>query len=132
MGFFEGVKNIFSKSGTELVEEWNTLTGESAVEEAISRSENKPQLIYKHSGRCSVSLFSKSNLEQHAAEISKVADMNFVDVIGSREVSDYIARTLNVRHESPQAILLDQGEVIWHASHGSVKSAKILEELKQN
>lgn len=122
---------MFSQSGSELAEQWNKLTDEGAVEKVIRESENKPQLIYKHSGRCSVCLFSKSNLEQHAGDISEVADMNFVDVIGSREVSNNIAEKLNVRHESPQAIVLKRGEVIWHASHGSVKSAQILNALQQ-
>jgi len=129
MSFIEGLKNMFSQNGTRMAEDWNILADNSAVEDAIRKSEEKPQLIYKHSGRCSVCVFAKSNLEHGAEEISEVADMNFVDVIASRGVSNYIAEKLNVRHESPQAILLDQGKVIWHDSHGSVKSAKILDQV---
>ena len=120
---------MFSQNGTRMAEDWNILADNSAVEDAIRKSEEKPQLIYKHSGRCSVCVFAKSNLEHGAEEISEVADMNFVDVIASRGVSNYIAEKLNVRHESPQAILLDQGKIIWHDSHGSVKSAKILDQV---
>ncbi|MDX1585781.1 MAG: bacillithiol system redox-active protein YtxJ [Balneolaceae bacterium] len=132
MSFFEGIKNMFSQSENGLSDEWHTLKEQNAVDEVIHSSDDKPQLIYKHSYRCSVCLFSKSNLEKQAEEITRFADMHFVDVISSREVSNYIAEQLGVRHESPQAILLHKGEVIWHASHGSIKSAKILEVLSHN
>ena len=132
MSFIEVLKNMFSQNGTKTAEEWNILDTKSAVDEAVRKSENKPQMIYKHSGRCSVCVFAKSNLERNIEEISEAADVNFVDVIASREVSNYIAEKLDVRHESPQAILLKHGEVIWHNSHGSVKSAGILEALSRN
>ncbi|NGP77124.1 bacillithiol system redox-active protein YtxJ [Balneolaceae bacterium YR4-1] len=132
MGFFEGVKGMFSQSGADKAEEWQILEGKDSVDKLLSRSESTPQLIYKHSDRCSVCIFAKSNLEQQAGDISEATDMNFVDVISSRDVSNYIADKLNVRHESPQAILLNEGEVVWHASHGSVKAEPLMEVLRKN
>jgi bacillithiol system protein YtxJ len=62
--------------------------------------------------------------------IKEYADMHFVNVVRSREASDKIASELDVRHESPQAILVDQGEVVWHGSHGSIDADAILEYFK--
>lgn len=132
MGIFEGVKRLFNSTGAEQAEEWQIVEDQDSVDEALSRSDKTPQLIYKHSDRCSVCIFAKSNLEQQAGKISEAANMIFVDVISTRDVSNYIADKLNVRHESPQAILIKGGEVIWHASHSSVKSEPILETLRKH
>jgi monothiol bacilliredoxin len=35
-----------------------------------------------------------------------------------------------VRHESPQALLLAGGEVVWHASHGSIRAEALASALE--
>lgn len=124
MGIIEGIKGIFSQnqSGTE---NWNVIEQNSEIDQIIDDSSNKAQLLYKHSDRCSVCMFTKSELEQSAEIITANAKMHFVDVIRSREVSDYIAEKLGVQHESPQAILVKDGEVVWHESHGAIKGEKV-------
>jgi bacillithiol system protein YtxJ len=43
----------------------------------------------------------------------------------SRSVSNAIAERTGIRHESPQAILLKGGEVVYHASHYDVTAEDI-------
>lgn len=130
MSFVEGLKNMFSQVGTDISEEWNVIETISDAEKVLEHSEQHPQLLYKHSNRCGTCMFAKSEIESSAEEIKEKAGMNFIDVIGSREVSNYLAEKLNIRHESPQAILLDDGKVVWHNSHSAIKSNKILESLR--
>lgn len=128
MSIFEGIKTMFSGSGSDTAN-WNAVEKGSEVDRIIEQSYQQPQLLYKHSNRCSVCWFAKSELEKVAEAIKAKAEMHFVDVIKSREVSNYIADKLGIRHESPQAILVNGGEVVWHDSHGTINSATILDVL---
>lgn len=127
MGLFDAVKNSFSGSDTEEI--WNVINAPAQLDEILKKSENRPQLIYKHSHRCSVCFVAKGNLEQAAEDIQKNAGMHFLNVVHNREASNYIASELDVHHESPQAILISNREVIRHDSHGSIDADKILEVL---
>ncbi|MDZ7682292.1 MAG: bacillithiol system redox-active protein YtxJ [Fodinibius sp.] len=127
MGLFNTVKNVFSASDTSEI--WESISDTSQVDPVIEASKQKPQLIYKHSHRCSVCFVSKGNLEQASEDILAHAEMHFLNVVNSREASDYVASELDVRHESPQVILLDDAEVVWHASHGDIDTDAILDKL---
>lgn len=125
MGLFNSVKNAFSGSNT--AEIWEMISDSSQVNPIIEASKEKPQLIYKHSHRCSVCFVAKGDLEMASDDIKEHADMHFVNVVKSRDAAHEIATELDVRHESPQAILVDDAEVIWHGSHGSIDADTILE-----
>jgi bacillithiol system protein YtxJ len=127
MGLFNSVKNAFS--GSDESEIWEMISDPSQVALIIEASKEKPQLIYKHSHRCSVCFVAKGDLEMASDKIKKHADMNFVNVVRSRGASNEIASELEVRHESPQVILVDNGKVVWQGSHGSINADVILEYL---
>jgi bacillithiol system protein YtxJ len=48
-----------------------------------------------------------------------------VIVQSHREVSNDAARRLGIRHETPQALLIRDGKVLWHASHFRVTASSI-------
>ncbi len=127
MGFFDSISDTLSGAVDDDI--WNTISAPSDFKSITDRSEERPQLIYKHSNRCSVCFVAKGNLEQASEQILEKADMHYLDVVKNRSASDSIASKLNIRHESPQVILLDQGEVIWHGSHGEIEGEKVLEQL---
>lgn len=131
MSFVEGLRSLFSDGNSEKSSDWHTLTEKAALDQVLEESFEKPQLLFKHSTRCSVSLFARLELEKYRQEIEKHAGMHLIDVIASRDVSRYAADKLDIAHESPQAILIAGGEVVWHDSHGSVKGETILEVLDQ-
>ena len=54
--------------------------------------------------------------------------MYFLDLLNFREISSKIAQDLNVQHQSPQLIVLKNGEVLHHASHSDI-SAETLKKL---
>ncbi|GER67350.1 hypothetical protein BpJC4_18210 [Weizmannia acidilactici] len=41
-------------------------------------------------------------------------------VIEDRPVSNHIAETFGIRHESPQIFLLENGEVRWNEDHAKI------------
>ena len=127
MGLFDTIMN--SSSESEVDDIWKTITDVSQINNIIAESEEQPQLIYKHSHRCSVCFVSKGNLENASEDILVHASMHFLNVVKNREASDAIASELGVRHESPQVILVDKGRVAWHASHGDIDADAILDRL---
>ncbi|MEM7357326.1 MAG: monothiol bacilliredoxin BrxC family protein [Acidobacteriota bacterium] len=47
----------------------------------------------------------------------------------ARDVSNEIAQRTGVKHESPQALLMRDGTVTWHASHWSIQAEALQEAL---
>ncbi|MCZ6507346.1 MAG: DUF2847 family protein, partial [Acidobacteria bacterium] len=45
-----------------------------------------------------------------------------VEIQSSRSVSRALAEKLALEHQSPQAILVRRGKVVWHANHWSITS----------
>lgn len=115
-------------SNADEAETWNTIS-EDSLNEIFERSKKITQLIYKHSNRCSVCFFTKSEIDSVAAEIADETDLYFVDVIRQRELSNKIASELGVQHESPQLICIDDGKAVWHLSHSSIQADRILEKF---
>ena len=129
MGLFSAMKNAFSGAETDL-ENWNELNEKQQVSEVIFASEERPQLVYKHSHRCSICFLAKEEVEKSFDAIEEKADMNFVNVVHARSVSNAFAEQTGVRHESPQVLIINKGDVLWHASHHSIKGDAILEALQ--
>ena len=87
-------------------------------------------VIYKHSPICSLSSFALP--EVHRFESSRPEVPVFmVDVIKQRKLSQRIEGDLDLRHESPQVIVLNEGSVAWHASHRGVSADKLFEAVPE-
>jgi len=96
---------------------------EPMIEEIRTHSFQRPQVIFKHSTRCGTSGMVKNRLEK-ATEPGK-AEFYFLDVIRSRSLSDQVAATFHVRHESPQILVIRQGICIYHESHFGIDMESI-------
>ncbi len=85
-------------------------------------------LVYKHSNRCPISAAAMQ--EVHALLHERPdAPVWIVDVNVQRALSREVADRTGVAHESPQAILLSNGEVLYEASHFDVKADDLAREL---
>lgn len=87
--------------------------------DAIEESRIRPVLLFKHSTSCGIS----AGVFRDVSMVD--ADVNIVVVQTDRHVSDEIARHTGIRHESPQAIVLKNGEAIYHASHYDINIDEI-------
>ena len=76
-------------------------------------------LVFKHSSSCPVSSYAKHEVEDFIAS-RPGCPTYLVDVIRSRPLSRAIATRTGVTHESPQALVLRNGLVVWHGSHDEV------------
>jgi len=106
---------------------WIPLNSESDLQAIISKSNEKPQVIFKHSTRCSISSMAKNRLER--AMPPEGLDFNFLDLIAHRPLSNKIAETFSVYHESPQVLLIRNGECVYDESHSGISMSELAEQL---
>lgn len=102
---------------------WKSLTDIAQLDAMVEASRIKPQLIFKHSTRCSISLMAKDRLERGW----NLNDMDawYLDLLSYRQVSNEIAKRFGIQHESPQAIVVVNGIPIHDASHSGISISGI-------
>ncbi|MFK7115611.1 bacillithiol system redox-active protein YtxJ [Flavobacterium oreochromis] len=110
-------------------EKWNIIKTENDVLEIIEKSNNKPQVIFKDSVSCGISAFAKERLINGFNLIEELSDFNYLDLHVYRSVSNFIAQTLDVIHQSPQIIVLINGKVIYRDSHHTIEANKIADKI---
>jgi bacillithiol system protein YtxJ len=105
---------------------WIPLQDRTALQAIFEQSAIKAQLLFKHSTRCSISDMAKGRLERAMPQLSAVADVHYLDLIQFRDLSNLVAEQSQVHHESPQVILLWQGECVLDQSHYDIQPSEIL------
>ncbi len=106
--------------------DWISLTSSAQLADIIEKSKHKPQLIFKHSTRCSISSMAKNRLERVTPPEN--IDFYYLDLISYRELSSKIAEEFDVFHESPQVILIKNGECSYDESHSGINMDDIIEQ----
>lgn len=106
---------------------WIYLTNEEQLHELKANSADKPQVIFKHSTRCSISHMAKNRLERSTQPGE--AEFYFLDLIQHRSLSNKIAQDFDVYHESPQVLLIKNGECVYDESHSGIDMQGILQEV---
>jgi bacillithiol system protein YtxJ len=109
---------------------WKKIHSEQALEEALALSASKPVLLFKHSNRCSVSSMVLYRLEREWTENNPPFEPYFIDVINDRPVSNEVAQFFGVRHESPQALLIESNVCVYHASHTAISYRHLSEAIR--
>src|SRR5437870_1602305 len=89
------------------------------LEQLLDKSKTNPVLIFKHSTQCSISGQAYDEFREFAESAGELI-CGVVSVIEDRAVSNSIAERLNVRHETPQVIVIKDGRATWNASHWSI------------
>jgi len=107
---------------------WLPLTDSEQLTALAQASHTQPVLIFKHSTTCSISAAAKGKIDRQWAG-SGLADLPlyYLDLLRFRPLSAQVAEQFGVRHESPQLLLIQNGECRYDASHlgirlGDVKS----------
>jgi bacillithiol system protein YtxJ len=104
---------------------WIHLTDEEQLKSIVSKSQVRPQVIFKHSTRCSISAVALSRLQKtkQPADI----DFYFLDLLAFRGLSNKVAEVFKVHHESPQILLIRNGECIFEESHMGISMDEIMD-----
>lgn len=96
---------------------WTPLTSLHDIEALIERSHAVPCLILKHSTTCPISSMAKNRLERQWNLPEDAVEAYYLDLLRHRDISNYIAAEFGVRHESPQALLIEAGKCVRDDSH---------------
>ena len=101
---------------------WIPLTSDAQVAEIIekSRTGEKPIVVFKHSTRCGTSMFAKRRLQNSDAFRNNDFDIYYLDLLKYRSISNHLAEAFGVEHQSPQILFIQDGECVFHASHGAI------------
>jgi bacillithiol system protein YtxJ len=97
----------------------------AGLEAALAESRERPVVIFKHSRTCGVSCEALEALHSHLESGAGGASYKVITVQSHRQVADEVTTRLGIRHETPQAILLRDGEPVWSASHFRITARQL-------
>lgn len=108
--FKSGKGNDAGKSATKIafdhVDQWQKI---------LEMSNEGPVFIFKHSSRCGISSVVLNRFEK---QIAQREDQYFqLHIQAHRELSNWLADNLEIRHESPQLLVIKNEQVLAHDSH---------------
>jgi bacillithiol system protein YtxJ len=86
-------------------------------------------ILFKHSTRCSISLMAKKKFEYEWDALPEDTSIYFLDLIKHRQISNTIAEMFEVHHESPQLLVIKDGECIYESSHSEISAEEAAEQM---
>jgi bacillithiol system protein YtxJ len=98
--------------------------------EDLLKKEDKFFLL-KHSLTCPISHAAYQEYEKYATENENVPAY-YLAVQEARPLSNEIAEKFEIKHESPQAILIKNGEATWNASHWKITNRSLTNAISEN
>jgi bacillithiol system protein YtxJ len=97
------------------------LVGIEDLRGALAHGEG-PVVLFKHSTGCSISAEALGEYQAFVRKNPRAALFTIVDLLAHQSVSEAIEAELGVRHESPQAIVVEQGGVRAVLNHGAIRA----------
>lgn len=103
------------------MENYTEITSVEQWKQVLDQSINKPFIMLKHSTTCPVSAHAYGEFTSFENPIERY----LVKVIENRPVSNEISSDLGIQHESPQAFLIANRDVVWNASHWKITKKEL-------
>ena len=107
---------------------WIHLSDEEQLKQLITKSHSRPQVIFKHSTRCSISSVALHRLQK--SQQPGDLDFYYLDLLAHRPLSNKIAEVFKIHHESPQVLLIIDGKCVFNESHLGISMSDIEEHAK--
>lgn len=107
--------------------DWLHLVDDSQLNMAIAQSHHSLVLIFKHSTRCGISSMVLNRFNRN--ELPQAANLYLLDILKYRDLSNRIASEFHVHHESPQLLVLRNGDCILDYSHNEINVSSVFEDL---
>ena len=104
---------------------YQQISGESEFAAAIEQSNSQPVVLFKHSQLCDLSAMARQQMQSVRIPIFEVV------VQTARPLSNHIEQLLDIRHETPQVIVLFEGRPVFDASHRKVTAAAVHDAVAQ-
>ncbi|MBZ9778341.1 bacillithiol system redox-active protein YtxJ [Psychroflexus sp. CAK8W] len=129
MGFFDQLFNTKSTKTTDEAKTsnftWRTLEDITQLDAVEKLSEEKLVVIFKHSVTCGISNMVWHQFQNEIDFNNDDIEMLYLDLLAHRDVSNEITRRFQVLHQSPQILVIRDGEVLHHASHSAIRLSDI-------
>ena len=106
--------------------QFTPITETTDLDQLLERSNNTPVILFKHSSTCPISSAAYQQMSQVAADVSLVV------VQRARDVSKEIESRTGIRHESPQTIVLRNGQAVWTASHYDITAGAVEQAVRDH
>jgi len=104
---------------------WKEISDIAELSAIEQNSYQQPQLIFKHSTRCSISAMALERLNRNWKFTEHQITPYYLDLLQHRDISGKIAEKWQVHHESPQILIIKNGECIHDASHSDISVSEI-------
>lgn len=102
---------------------WIDLHDLLQLENLKEQSFTKTQIIYKHSTTCIISKMVYARLNNAKEALN--ADFYYLDLLAHRDISNAVAETFGVQHESPQVLVIKNGVCAFNESHTAIQLYEI-------
>ena len=102
---------------------WIELLDMAQLDTIKEESTAQPVVILKHSTRCNISSMAKGRLDRSDAPQNIL--FYYLDLIRHRDISNKIAEIFSVQHESPQILLIRNGQCVYNESHNAISMEDI-------
>ncbi|OCA70366.1 general stress protein, partial [Chryseobacterium artocarpi] len=99
---------------------------EEDLEKVIERSYHHKIAIFKHSTSCFISRTVLKNFEREVESSNQKVELYYLDLLAYRSISNKISADLDIRHESPQLIVIENGKPVNSASHQDISLSQIV------
>lgn len=110
---------------------WIELEQAYQLDQIIEDSKGQPVIIFKHSTRCSISQTALNRLERSwETKPEAGVKMVYLDLLQHRDISNLIAEKFEVVHESPQLLLVQNGQCTFSRTHLSIRLEEALAHLE--
>ncbi len=107
---------------------WTKLTDDGQLDSIKAESAKQPVLIFKHSTTCAISAMALSRMERNWQDKAGIKPY-YLDLLSNRALSTQVSRTFGIDHESPQILLIQNGECVYDASHTSISFASLTSQV---
>ena len=98
---------------------WIKLTDATQLDQIREESTAQPILIFKHSTTCSISAMALSRMERNWSDTVGIKPY-YLDLLTNKSLSAQVAQAFGVEHQSPQVLLIHNGECVYDASHMAI------------
>ncbi len=105
---------------------WKIIEDYNQIQNLVEASHQQPQVIFKHSTRCSISVMAKNRLERSG--LPDQIQFHYLDLLQYRDISNKIAEQFSVYHQSPQILLIKNGQCIFEETHSAISMDEIVEQ----
>ncbi len=96
------------------------------LSEILEESDRQPVIVFKYSSECNTSTVLKKDLEEKITNKELIYPAYLVTVQIQKVLSKSLEEMFQIRHESPQIIIINKTKVTYTAHHREIDTEKFV------